>query len=145
MLAYASCHSTRSSMSRNKPLIRLFCLEMSPSASNRLITVADSISTSSLLVDYQQCKLFPFPLVAEVSRVLLLTYPHTSTASTDARGAICGTHYGPLWVLRKFRHHAGKTPCLGDPAFSAEVRSDVLQASRSSCISLVQGSVSVDG
>src|SRR5712691_13204115 len=83
MLAYASCHSTRSSMSRNKPLIRLFCLEMSPSASNRLITVADSISTSSLLVDYQQRKLFPFPLVAEVSRVLLLTYPHTSTASTS--------------------------------------------------------------
>ena len=44
---------------------------------------------------------------------------------------------GPPWVLRKFRTHAGIAPCLGYPAFSAEVRSDVLQASRSSCIALV--------
>jgi hypothetical protein len=44
---------------------------------------------------------------------------------------------GPPWVLRKFRTPAGIAPCLGYPAFSAEVRSDVLQASRSSCIALV--------
>jgi len=44
---------------------------------------------------------------------------------------------GPPWVLRKIRTHAGIPPCLGCPAFSAEVRSDVLQASRSSCIALV--------
>jgi hypothetical protein len=44
---------------------------------------------------------------------------------------------GPPWVLRKFRTHAGIAPCLGYPAFSAEVRSDVLQASRLSCIALV--------
>lgn len=44
---------------------------------------------------------------------------------------------GPPRVLRKFRTHAGIAPCLGHPAFSAEVRSDVLQASRSSCIALV--------
>jgi hypothetical protein len=44
---------------------------------------------------------------------------------------------GPPWVLRKFRTPAEIAPCLGYPAFSAEVRSDVLQASRSSCIALV--------
>ncbi len=28
---------------------------------------------------------------------------------------------GPPWVLRQFRHHAGIAPCLGDPAFPANV------------------------
>ena len=45
---------------------------------------------------------------------------------------------GPPWVIRKFRHHAGVVPCLGDPAFPAEMRSDVLQASRLSLESLVE-------
>src|SRR5258707_11146553 len=45
---------------------------------------------------------------------------------------------GPPWVLWQFRHHAGIAPCLGDPAFPAEMRFNVLQASRSSLLSLVQ-------
>jgi len=45
---------------------------------------------------------------------------------------------GPLWVLRQFRHHAGIAPCLDDPAFPAEMRFDVLQASRSSLETLVE-------
>ncbi len=45
---------------------------------------------------------------------------------------------GPPWVLRQFRHHAGIALCLGDPAFPAKMRSDVLQASRLSLESLVQ-------
>src|SRR6266852_7164742 len=44
---------------------------------------------------------------------------------------------GPPWVLRQFRHHAGVAPCLGDPAFPAKMRFDVLQASRSSLETLV--------
>jgi hypothetical protein len=44
---------------------------------------------------------------------------------------------GPPRVLRKIRTHAGIAPCLGHPAFSAEVRCDVLQASRLSRIALV--------
>src|SRR5712692_2133943 len=83
MLAYASNQSTRSSRRRNKPLRGFPCFEMSPSASNLLITVADSISTSSLLVDCQQRKLLPFPLAAVVSAIFLPPYPHASTTSTS--------------------------------------------------------------
>jgi hypothetical protein len=36
------------------------------------------------------------------------------------------------WVLLSLRHHAGMTPCLDDPAFSAETRCGVLQVFRSS-------------
>src|SRR5712692_756486 len=82
MLAYASYQSRRSSRRRNNPLRGFPCFEMSPSASNLLITVADSISTSSLLVDGQPRKLLPFPLAAGVSAIFLPPYPHTSTAST---------------------------------------------------------------
>src|SRR5712692_749638 len=81
MLAYASYHKTWFSSSRNKPFIRFPCFESFSSASNLLITVADSISTSSLSDNCRLRKLFPFPLVRLVSRVLLLAYPHTSTAS----------------------------------------------------------------
>jgi len=52
---------------------------------------------------------------------------------------------GPPWVLRQFRHHAGIAPCLGDPAFPAEMRPDALQASRSSLETLVKESASLDG
>ncbi len=45
---------------------------------------------------------------------------------------------GPPWVLWQFRHHAGIASCLGDPAFPAEKRFDVLQASRSSLEALVE-------
>src|SRR5215467_11075346 len=48
MLAYASYHSMGSSIKRKSPLIRFPCCEIVPSASNRLITVAVSISTTSL-------------------------------------------------------------------------------------------------
>src|SRR6266581_2152177 len=70
-------------MRRNNPLMRFPCFEMFPSASNLLITVADSISTSSLLVDCQQRKLLPFPLVVKVSQILRLAYPLASIASTS--------------------------------------------------------------
>src|SRR5215469_6619312 len=45
---------------------------------------------------------------------------------------------GSLWVLWKIRTHAGIVPCLGYPAFSTEVRYDVLQVSRSPRIALVE-------
>ena len=76
--------------------------------------------------------------MVEVSCPLLFTYPHASIASTESVSRSAEPITGPLWVLRKFRTHAGIAPCLEHPAFSAEVRCDVLQASRSSYIALVE-------
>src|SRR6266481_3806355 len=42
------------------------------------------------------------------------------------------------WVLLGLRTHAGLATCLGHPAFPAEMRFDVLKASRSSFILLVE-------
>ncbi len=43
------------------------------------------------------------------------------------------------WVILGLRNHAGIASCLGHPAFAAEVSCDVLQASRSSFVSLLRG------
>src|SRR5260370_15072208 len=61
MLAEASCHTIGLSINRNNPLMRFPCCEIVASASNLLITVAGSISTSSLSVDRKHRKSVSLP------------------------------------------------------------------------------------
>ena len=66
--------------------------EMVVSASNLLITVAGSISTSSLSVDCELRKLLPFPQIVKVSGILL-RFILVSVSHELHCSASCETHY----------------------------------------------------
>jgi hypothetical protein len=82
-------------MRRKRPLIRFPCCEIVPSASNLLITIAVSISSTSLslIIGFDKAATLP-PRQGQVSQELLLAYP--SAGITEAFGfVICGIHDRP--------------------------------------------------
>src|SRR5712692_6796651 len=115
MLAYASYHKMGSSIRRNRPLIRFPRCEIVPSASNRLMTVAVSISTTSLslIIGFDKAATLP-PRQGRFYKHYCLLIPLPVPACWSAV-SITDLHR----VIRWLRDLAGCS-CLGHPVFTAE-------------------------